>query len=70
MQQFQSIERFHPVIPLGTRGNLQGTRYEAIGFQMRGIEVDGIQYLWSEYLLFNPYQGYRYLTEYQGHWND
>ena len=25
---------------------------------------------WAEYLLFNPYKGFRYLTEYDGHWND
>ena len=32
--------------------------------------MDGIEYRWSEYLLYNPYKGYRYLTEYNGHWND
>ncbi len=26
-------------------------------------------FCWDEYLLFNPYKGFRYLTEYQGHWN-
>ena len=26
-------------------------------------------YSWDEYLLFNPYKGFRYLTEYNGHWN-
>src|SRR5262249_5670060 len=30
---------------------------------------DGSSYSWDEYLLFNPYHGFRYLTEYQGHWN-
>lgn len=24
---------------------------------------------WQEYLLYNPYRGYRYLSEYNGHWN-
>src|SRR5258708_325268 len=24
---------------------------------------------WHEYLLFNPYKGFRYLSEYNGHWN-
>jgi hypothetical protein len=36
----------------------------------RTIHVDGIPYSWHEYLLFNPYKGFRYLTEYNGHWND
>lgn len=59
-----------PLIPLGTRGNIRGTQYEVIGFQRRTIRVDGIPYSWHEYLLFNPFKGFRYLTEYQGHWND
>ena len=40
------------------------------GFQERTINSDGVDYHWYEYLLFNPYAGYRYLTEYSGHWND
>jgi hypothetical protein len=69
LQQFQAAERRQPLIPLGTRGKLHDTVYEAIGFQVRAIEVDEEIYEWSEYLLLNPYKGYRYLTEYQGHWN-
>ena len=59
-----------PLIPLGARGEWKGTTYEMIGLQQRTITADGIGYSWREYLLFNPYQGYRYLTEYAGHWND
>lgn len=59
-----------PLIPLGTRGMIRGTAYEAIGFQRRTIRVEGISYSWHEYVLFNPYKGFRYLTEYNGHWND
>jgi hypothetical protein len=59
-----------PVIPLGTRGKIRGTDYEAVGFQRRAIRVEGINYSWHEYVLFNPYKGFRYLTEYNGHWND
>src|SRR5688572_977979 len=70
LQQFQAKERRKPLIPLGTRGKLSDTEYEVIGFQVRAIEVDGEVYEWSEYLLLNPYKGYRYLSEYQGHWND
>ncbi|MEI6668509.1 MAG: DUF4178 domain-containing protein [Acidobacteriota bacterium] len=60
----------HPVIPLGTRGTLRGEKYELIGFMCRAITVDSTDYEWSEYLLFNPYKGFRWLTEYNGHWND
>jgi len=73
----QILQRFevatgesHPLIPLGTRGKMRGVDYEVIGFQRRSIKVEGIGYDWHEYLLFNPYKGFRYLTEYQGHWND
>jgi Domain of unknown function (DUF4178) len=58
-----------PLLPLGSRGPLYGTNYEAIGYQIRGIVVDGEHYCWSEYVLFNPYKGFLYLTEYDGHWN-
>ena len=59
-----------PLVPLGTRGTIRGAQYEVIGFQRRTIIVDGTPYSWHEYLLFNPFKGFRYLTEYQGHWND
>jgi hypothetical protein len=70
LQQFEAQTPIRPLIPLGTRGKIRGDVYEAIGFQVRTITVEGTPYSWSEYLLFNPYKGFRYLTEYQGHWND
>ncbi len=70
LQRFQVAQNIQPLIPLGTRGKVRGEPYEAIGFQVRTITVEGVDYSWDEYLLFNPYKGYRYLTQYQGHWND
>jgi hypothetical protein len=71
LQQFEAITSVaKPLIPLGTRGKLRGTDYEVTGFQRRSIQVDGITYYWHEYVLFNPYKGIRYLSEYNGHWND
>jgi uncharacterized protein DUF4178 len=71
LQQFEAITSVaKPLIPLGTRGKLRGTDYEVTGFQRRSIQVDGIAYYWHEYVLFNPYKGIRYLSEYNGHWND
>ena len=69
IQQFKEKQRIQPLIPLGTRGKMDGVEWEAIGFQVREIEVEGVEYRWSEYLLYNPYRGYRYLTEYRGHWS-
>lgn len=65
-----AIDEDRPLIPLGTRGTIRGTKYEVVGFERRTIEVEGIPYSWHEYVLFNPYKGFRYLTEYNGHWND
>lgn len=48
-----------PDIPLGTRGTLDGTAWEVVGYQERS---DG-ELLWSEYLLFNPYEGYAFLVD-------
>ncbi|MGH9660869.1 MAG: DUF4178 domain-containing protein, partial [Bryobacteraceae bacterium] len=70
LQEFQGRERVTLQIPLGSRGSWRGATYEVIGFQQRTIEVDSVEYSWHEYLLFNPYHGFRYLTVYNGHWND
>ncbi|MFA6236056.1 MAG: DUF4178 domain-containing protein [Bacteriovorax sp.] len=53
-------------IPLGSRGKLFGTFWEIVGFILK---EDLSEYRWKEYLLFNPRQGYRWLSEYEGHWN-
>jgi hypothetical protein len=70
LQEARSHERITPTIPLGTRGSLGGHDYDVIGFQRRTITVDGEEYGWNEYVVFNRKQGFRYLSEYEGHWND
>jgi hypothetical protein len=69
LHQFQENQRRNPSVPLGSRGKFDGAIFEVIGFQARQIVVDGTPYEWSEYVLFNPYKGFRYLSEYNGHWN-
>jgi hypothetical protein len=69
LQQIEAKYRRTPKIPLGTRGKIDGGQWETIGFQTRTIQEDGETFSWDEYLLFNPYKGFRYLTEYDGHWN-
>ncbi|MFM1847836.1 MAG: hypothetical protein RL417_1310 [Pseudomonadota bacterium] len=56
-----------PKIPLGQRGMLQGIAFECIGFMIR--TDPSLQYPWEEYLLFNPYHGFRWLITMNGHWN-
>ena len=70
LQQAATAQRITPTIPLGTRGTLDGHDTEVIGFQRRTIEVDDETYGWNEYLLFHREQGFRYLSEYAGHWTD
>jgi hypothetical protein len=70
LQKFKDKTRVTLLIPLGSRGSWQGTVYEVIGYQKRTIGSGTETFSWSEYLLFNPYKGFRYFTEYNGHWND
>ena len=69
LQTFEQKTQIQPTIPLGSRGSLDSAPYEVIGFQVRDAGSGDDLYSWSEYLLFNPYKGFRYLTEYNGHWN-
>ena len=61
--------RVVPWLPLGSKEKLHDIDWEAIGFMQRSTRSDGVDYTWSEYLLFNEKQGFAWLTEYQGHWN-
>ncbi|MBO9724698.1 MAG: DUF4178 domain-containing protein [Novosphingobium sp.] len=51
-------------LPLGARGSLFDTEWEVIGAMIRRGPTDR----WREYLLFNPYVGYRWLVEWEGEW--
>ena len=56
-------------IPLGTRGTLGGVEWEAIGWQSRSAGEPGDEASWDEFLLFNPYAGYRWLVRDDGDWS-
>jgi hypothetical protein len=70
---FRVISEYHsgltwkPVIPLGSRGELEGVQWEVIGFMVRNAV--GYEYYWEEYLLFNPYHGFRFLVHNARHWS-
>lgn len=51
-------------LPFGARGTLENKSWETIGFR---VLYDG-EFQWHEYLLFNPYYGFRFLVESDGHW--
>jgi len=67
--QYGEQVTFRPRIPLGTRGTWKGASWEVIGCQQVTITVDEVDYAWREYVCFNPYRGFLYLSEYDGHWN-
>lgn len=69
LHKFKSKIKIEPLIPLGSRGKLFNATWEVIGFQQRGITVEGTDYFWREYVLWNPYKGFRYLSEYDNHWS-
>ncbi|MBU6365895.1 MAG: DUF4178 domain-containing protein [Gemmatimonadetes bacterium] len=69
LQAFDQAVTLTPAIPLGTRGTWRGAPWEVVGCQQVTITVDDIPYSWREYVGFNPYRGFLYLSEYQGHWN-
>jgi len=53
-----------PLIAIGTRGTLVGTEWEVVGYQQRSAQGEQ----WEEYLLFNPYRGFRFLSLGDGVW--
>jgi Domain of unknown function (DUF4178) len=55
-----------PPIRIGKRATLAGTEWEVVGFQNRSDTVNG--WRWDEYLLFNPYRGFRFLAQDDEDW--
>lgn len=67
IQEADARIRYKPIIPLGTRGKLNGITWEVTGFLVR--RAPAYDFRWSEYLLFNPIHGYRWLTHINNHWS-
>ncbi|MBX9939197.1 MAG: DUF4178 domain-containing protein [Candidatus Obscuribacterales bacterium] len=64
---FYKMKGYEPFVPLGTRAELKGKTWELIGYMVRSDTVSN--YMWEEYLLFNPYYGFRWLTRNGNHWS-
>ncbi len=60
--------RFEPLLPLGSRGRLDGIEWAVIGAMVRYVTFEGERYYWQEYFLHNPYRGVRFLSQSNGHW--
>jgi transcription initiation factor TFIIIB Brf1 subunit/transcription initiation factor TFIIB len=54
------------MLELYERGEFDGHTWEIIGIAWRQVVADGSVFPWQEFLLFNPYEGYRWLI-YQMH---
>ena len=59
-----AVRKLAPLLPIGQRGKLLGEDCEVIGFVSRTEDSS----TWFEYLLFNPWLGFRWLVSFQGHW--
>jgi len=57
-----------PLIELGKKGTLDGVEYTVIGFMQRSVTFDK-RYFWTEYLLYNPAEGFRWLVHSDDHWS-
>lgn len=66
VQQAQEAMSYPLRIPLGAKGKLDSIEWELIG-HVRRASSGGFS--WSEYLLFNPTEGYAWLSESDGHWS-
>ncbi len=70
LHQQAQRQRRQSALPLHARGEIDGTLWEIIGIVWREARVDGVAYPWQEFLLFNPYKGFRWLVFQMtdGHW--
>ncbi|MBE2248556.1 MAG: DUF4178 domain-containing protein [Myxococcus sp.] len=59
---------YEPILPLGSEGTLQKTKWTVLAFLIRSTNVEGTRYPWEEYLLWNPKAGFRWLMNSNGHW--
>jgi endogenous inhibitor of DNA gyrase (YacG/DUF329 family)/uncharacterized membrane protein YgcG len=64
-------EPIQPLIALGTMGQMQGTKWQVVGFQHRmGVAPgDDEHFGWSEYLLYNQKKGFCFLVDSEEGWS-
>lgn len=63
------LRKKKPLIPLGTTGRIRDVEYTVIGFMERYVVYEGKKYPWTEYLLYHPRVGFRWLVHSDKHWN-
>jgi hypothetical protein len=65
----REAQLMRPDIPLGSTVDLEDPPLTAIGCLRRSVHIDGIAYPFSEYLLYHPAHGYRWLVDSDNHWS-
>ena len=71
IQGFAGAAEIHAADPARHARHAQGRRSgRSSATRCAASRSTATSYYWDEYLLFNPYKGFRYLTQYDGHWND
>ncbi len=56
-----------PRYEIGSKATFDGKTWVVIGFMSRIVRMYAFE--WEEYLLFNPYHGFRFLAHAYGHWS-
>src|SRR5688572_9848812 len=71
LQYLKTLEppSFQPLVPIGSTGEVPEGKMTVIGAMQRSVTIEGEQYFWSEYLLYNPQIGFRWLVHSDDHWN-
>jgi hypothetical protein len=71
LQFLKALEKpwFQPLIPIGSTGEVPEGKMTVIGAMARSVTLEGVTYFWSEYLLYNPQIGFRWLVHSDDHWN-
>lgn len=67
VEKVEGAYNARPRFALGTRGKLKNIPWEVIGWCSRYVRAYGQKYTWEEHLLYNPYEGFRYLVYQDGH---
>jgi hypothetical protein len=69
LQKAKELEQITTTLSLGDTGNINGARYEVIGFMQCGSGSEDDAETWVEYLLFNEQRGFLWLVESDGGWD-
>ncbi len=56
-----------PSYEIGSKAVFEGKTWVVIGYMARIVRMYNFE--WEEYLLFNPYHGFRFLSHAYGHWS-